>query len=219
VAARLRRAGRRTDAQVSAPAPAPAQPAAAPAERDWSDLTAYFVGLVAVVAACYAAISLVLGPLSVTVADLGLGRMWSVVAGVFVFHLASTETRRQGVVRISATLVSVLVCLGYLALAPTTWWGLSVVVAVSAAVPLVYGRRSDAVTAAITSTVILQVAATTHDVRTVIPLLRLLDTVVGTVVGLVVGALVAAVLHRERRDPRRDPGPSPEPPITASGTA
>jgi uncharacterized membrane protein YccC len=187
---------------VSAPTPTTLVTATAPAGRDWFDLTVYLVGLVGVVAACYAAISLVLGPVPVSVADLGLGRMWSVVAGVFVFHLASTELRRQAVVRVSATVVSVLVCLGYLAVARTTWWGLSIAVAVSAAVPLVYGRRSDAVTAAITSTVILQVAATTHDVRTVIPLLRLLDTVVGTAVGLVVGGLVAAVLRRQRRDDR-----------------
>jgi uncharacterized membrane protein YccC len=85
--------------------------------------------------------------------------------------------------RMSATFVSFVLCLIYLAFLPFHAWALAVLVGASALAVMLLGRPGDAVTAGITTAVILVVAAVSPQHAWQQPILRLVDTVVGVAVG------------------------------------
>jgi uncharacterized membrane protein YccC len=117
-------------------------------------------------------------------ADHLLGAMWAVLATIFVNRASVAESRTAAVSRLAATLISFVYCLVYLSLAPFHTWSLPVLVAASALTAMLLGRPGDATTAAITTTVVLAVAAVSPHDAWLQPILRFADTVVGTVVGL-----------------------------------
>ena len=85
----------------------------------------------------------------------------------------------------AATTVSFVLCLIYLAFLPFHAWALAVLVGASALVVMLLGRPGDAVTAGITTAVIMAVAAVSPQHAWQQPILRLADTVVGVAVGVV----------------------------------
>jgi hypothetical protein len=112
----------------------------------------------------------------------------------------------------AATLVSFVLCLIYLAFLPFHAWALAVLVGASALAVMLLGRPGDAVTAGITTAVIMVVAASVPSTRGSSPFSawrtpssaspsarwpRLADTVVG----VAVGALAAWIGIRVRRFP------------------
>jgi uncharacterized membrane protein YccC len=100
----------------------------------------------------------------------------------------------------AATLVSFVLCLIYLiylAFLPFHAWALAVLVGASALAVMLLGRPGDAVTAGITTAVIMVVAAVSPQHAWQQPILRLADTVVG----VAVGALAAWIGIRVRRFP------------------
>lgn len=135
-----------------------------------------------------------------------LGGMWAVIATVFVMRDSYDHSITAAVSRIMATLVSFALCLIYLAFLPFHTWGLAVLVGVSALVATLIGRPGDAMTAAITTAVVLVVAAVSPEHAWQQPILRLADTVVGVAVGIaaawvglrVTGPLVKRIGVRER---------------------
>jgi uncharacterized membrane protein YccC len=102
--------------------------------------------------------------------------------------------RRRGAGRVG-TLVSFVLCLIYLSLLPFHVWGLGVLIATSALAVDLLGRPDDAITAAITTTVIMVEAAVSPAHAWEEPILRFADTVVGVVVGVAAAWLGLRVIH------------------------
>ena len=117
-------------------------------------------------------------------ADALLGGMWSVIATVFVMRDTYQRSRSAAASRVLATAVSLVICLLYLLFLPFHAWALAVLVGVSALVITLAGRPQDAITAAITTTVVLVVAAVSPQHAWQQPILRLADTVIGVLVGI-----------------------------------
>ena len=112
-----------------------------------------------------------------------LGGMWAVLATIFVLRDSYGKSVAAAVSRISATCVSFVLCLIYLAFLPFHAWALAVLVGASALAVMLLGRPGDAVTAGITTAVILVVAAVSPQDAWQQPILRLADTIVGVAVG------------------------------------
>jgi uncharacterized membrane protein YccC len=131
-----------------------------------------------------------------------LGGLWAVIATVFVLRETYDKTVAAAVSRIGATLVSFALCLVYLAFLPFHLWGLAVLTGLSGLVASLIGRPEDAITAAITTTVVLIVAEVSPHDAWQQPILRLADTVIGVAVGLAAAWLVGRAA--------RHPAPSAE---------
>jgi uncharacterized membrane protein YccC len=112
-----------------------------------------------------------------------LGGMWAVIATIFVLRDSYGKSVAAAVSRMAATFVSFALCLIYLAFLPFHAWALAVLVGASALAVMLLGRPGDAVTAGITTAVIMVVAAVTPQHAWQQPILRLVDTVVGVAVG------------------------------------
>ena len=112
-----------------------------------------------------------------------LGGMWAVLATIFVLRDSFGKSVAAGVSRMAATFVSFVLCLIYLAFLPFHAWALAVLVGASALAVMLLGRPGDAVTAGITTAVIMVVAAVSPQHAWQQPILRLADTVVGVAVG------------------------------------
>lgn len=112
-----------------------------------------------------------------------LGGMWAVLATIFVLRDSFRKSVAAAVSRMAATSVSFVLCLLYLAFLPFHAWALAVLVGASALVVQLLGRPGDAVTAGITTAVIMVVAAVSPQHAWEQPILRLADTVIGVVVG------------------------------------
>jgi hypothetical protein len=121
---------------------------------------------------------------SVSSADDLLGGMWAVIATAFVIRSSYQQSRTAAVSRMAATFVSFVYCLIYLTLSPFHIWALPLLIGVSALTATLIGRPGDALTAAITTTVVLVVAAVSPHDAWQQPILRFADTVVGVAVGL-----------------------------------
>jgi uncharacterized membrane protein YccC len=114
-----------------------------------------------------------------------LGGMWAVIATIFVLRDSFGKSVAAAVSRMSATSVSFVLCLIYLAFLSFHAWALAVLVGASALAVMLLGRPGDAVTAAITTAVIMVVAAVSPQHAWEQPILRLADTVVGVAVGAI----------------------------------
>ena len=135
-----------------------------------------------------------------------LGGMWAVLATIFVLRDSFGKSVAAAVSRMSATFVSFVLCLIYLAFLPFHAWALAVLVGASALVVMLLGRPGNAVTAGITTAVIMVAAAVSPQRAWQQPILRLADTIVG----VAVGALAAwAGLQVKRLLPARSVLPAP----------
>jgi hypothetical protein len=122
-----------------------------------------------------------------------LGGMWAVLATIFVLRDSFGKSVAAAVSRMSATFVSFVLCLIYLAFLPFHAWALAVLVGASALAVTLLGRPGDAVTAGITTAVILVVAAVSPQHAWEQPILRLADTVVGVAVGAIAAWTVTRI--------------------------
>jgi uncharacterized membrane protein YccC len=129
-----------------------------------------------------------------------LGGMWAVLATIFVLRDSFRKSVAAAVSRMAATSVSFVACLIYLVFLPFHAWALAVLVGASVLAVTLLGRPGDAVTAGITTAVILVVAAVTPQHAWQQPILRLADTIVGVAVGA--AAAWTAMWVKERYDRR-----------------
>ena len=113
-----------------------------------------------------------------------LGGMWAVIATIFVLRRSYEESVNTALLRASATLLSFALCLVYLLLFPFRIWGLVALIATGAIVLDLIGRSEDVITASITTTVVMVVAAISPEHAWKQPILRLVDTIVGVAVGI-----------------------------------
>ena len=117
-------------------------------------------------------------------ADDVLGGIWAVIATVFVYRTSYDGSATAALTRMAATLLSFSLCLIYLLILPVHPVGLAAMIGVSGLAATLLGRPQDAVTASITTAIVLGVASLSpHDVWQQ-PILRLVDTALGTAVGL-----------------------------------
>jgi uncharacterized membrane protein YccC len=113
-----------------------------------------------------------------------LGGMWAVVATIFVFRETRLDSVSAGIARLIATSVSFALCLAYLWILPFTPIGMAALLGIGTVVMTLLDRRGDITTTAITTTVVMVVAAMSPQDAWQQPLLRLVDTVVGIAVGV-----------------------------------
>ena len=130
-------------------------------------------------------------------ADALLGGLWAVISTLFVLRESYEQSIAAAVSRMSATLVSFVLCLVYMAFLPFHPWALAVLVGASALAVTLLGRPGDATTAGITTTVVLLVAAISPQHAWHQPILRLADTFIGVAVG-VLAAWVDLRVIRDR---------------------
>ena len=174
-----------------------------------AEITIAVLDCAVLAAACLLAYWLVTGLLSqvffLSRADSLLGGMWAVIATVFVFRASYADSMAAALSRMAATSVSFVLCLIYLALLPFHPWALALLVGVSALVVTLIGRPGDAVTAGITTAVVMVVAAVSPQHAWQQPILRFADTVIGVAVGVAAAWLGLSVLRpwlRKVRYPR-----------------
>ncbi|GAA1266062.1 hypothetical protein GCM10009609_31590 [Pseudonocardia aurantiaca] len=110
--------------------------------------------------------------------------MWAVIATIFVCRDSIQQSTSAALSRMAATSVSFVLCLAYLIFLPFHTWALVLLIGLSALAATLIGRPGDAVTAAITTTVIMVVAAVSPQHAWQQPILRFIDTVIGVVVGM-----------------------------------
>jgi len=132
-------------------------------------------------------------------ADDLLGGMWAVIATVFVLRHGYSQSMAAALSRMAATLVSFVLCLAYLAFLPFHPWALAALIGLSALAVTLLGRPGDAVTAAITTAVVLVAAELAPHDAWQQPILRLADTVIGVAVGIVAAWIGLRVLRRQLR--------------------
>jgi hypothetical protein len=149
-----------------------------------------------------------------------LGGMWAVLATIFVLRDSFGKSVAAAVSRMAATSVSFVLCLIYLAFLPFHAWALAVLVGLSALTVMLLGRPGDAVTAGITTAVIMVVAAVSPQHAWEQPILRLADTVIGVGVGALAawtGLQVKRLLPKAKTDlPERSMVPAVQPPLSGS---
>jgi hypothetical protein len=112
-----------------------------------------------------------------------LGGMWAVVATVFVCRESYKETVGAALSRTAATLLSFVLCLGYLLLWPFSSWGMAILIAIGTVVLIMIHRPGDVITTSITTAVVMVVTGISPQHAWHQPILRLLDTLIGIAVG------------------------------------
>ena len=136
----------------------------------------------------------------VSQADALLGGMWAVIATIFVNRDSYQQSLAAAASRMAATSVSFIICLVYLLFFPFHSWALAVLIGVSVLTVTLLGRPGDAITAAVTTAVVMVVAAVSPHDAWHQPILRLADTVIGVVVGIA-AALIGLRVIRPRIEP------------------
>jgi uncharacterized membrane protein YccC len=132
-----------------------------------------------------------------------LGAMWAMVATVFVFKGTRASTLSAAVGRFIATCVSFALCLIYLLIFPVTGPGIAVVIGLGTVIMMLLGRRDDLVTAGITTTVVLVVAAMSPEQGWQQPVFRFVDTLVGILVGVSCKWFASYVFYKALGEPVR----------------
>ena len=141
-----------------------------------------------------------------------VGGVWAVIATIFVLRDSYQRSMTAAVTRMAATLVSFVLCLIYLIFLPFDVWAMAALIGLTALAVTLIGRPGDAITAAITTAVIMGVAALSpHDAWRQ-PILRFADTVIGVAVGVAAAWLSLRMLRPRTRPSARSPvTPSPVP--------
>ena len=127
-----------------------------------------------------------------------LGGMWAVVATLFVHRYSYEQSVRAALSRIAATSVNFALCLVYLLIFPFHLWGMAALIGIGTVALAVIGRPDDTVTTGITTAVIMVVAALSPQNAWRVPILRMVDTVVGAAVGIaaaLIGFRATRYLH------------------------
>ena len=130
-----------------------------------------------------------------------LGGMWAAVATVFVFRDTRQVSLTAGAQRFLATCVSFALCQLYLWIFPFEVTGMAALLAIGTLVMMKLGRREEIITTAITTAVVMVVAAMDARHAQLQPLLRLLDTVVGIAIGIAAKWVTSQLFSSYARKP------------------
>jgi uncharacterized membrane protein YgaE (UPF0421/DUF939 family) len=113
-----------------------------------------------------------------------VGILWAVISTVFVYKDTRSHSLAAGTSRLIATLISLALCLSYLALLPPTPFGMAVLILIGTLITLALGRSDEAGLTAITTAIVMIVAASDPPHASQQAMLRLFDTVIGIAVGV-----------------------------------
>jgi uncharacterized membrane protein YgaE (UPF0421/DUF939 family) len=156
---------------------------------------AYAIDMAAASAITYCLMALVIPPLVNRPPD-PIGILWAVISTIFVFRDTRARSLSAGISRVAATSVSFILCLIYLLLFPANPLGICVLIAIGALFMMAVRRRDDIGLTAITTSVVLIVAASNPQDAWQQPLLRLMDTLVGVAVGIICKWIASFVFYR-----------------------
>lgn len=167
--------------------------------QDWAEVRTAIVDSTVLAIACLITYLVVTRGLSriyfISRSDDVLGGMWAVIATIFVSRDSYEQSLAAAVSRMAATSISFVVCLIYLFFLPFHTWGLALLIGVSAAAVSLLGRPQDAITAAITTAVVMVVAAVSPQDAWQQPILRFADTVIGVAVGIATAWICLRVIR------------------------
>jgi len=125
-----------------------------------------------------------------------VGILWTVISAVFVFRDTREHSLSAGLSRLFATCVSFALCLVYLLLFPANPLGMAILIAIGALLATLANRRDEIGLLAITTAVVLIVAAENPQTAWQQPFLRLADTVAGVTVGIACKWIASFVFFR-----------------------
>jgi uncharacterized membrane protein YgaE (UPF0421/DUF939 family) len=125
-----------------------------------------------------------------------VGVLWAVISTVFVFRDTRAHSLSAGLSRLVATFVSFALCLMYLALFPANPLALIALLTIGTLLMMLLGRRDDIGLTAITTAVVLIVAANVPHDALQQPFFRLIDTIVGIAVGVACKWIVSFLFYR-----------------------
>lgn len=111
--------------------------------------------------------------------------MWAVIAPVFVNRDSYQQSMAAAASGMAATSISFIICLVHLLFLPFHPRALAVLIGLSALAVTLLGGPHDAITAAITTTVVMVVVAVSPHQAWQQPILRFSDTVIGVSVGII----------------------------------
>jgi uncharacterized membrane protein YccC len=138
----------------------------------------------------------VLAPIhSISKASDLLGGMWAVIATLFVYRESHRESVNAALTRAWATLLSFVLCLIYLLLFSFHPLGLAVLIGLGTFILIAVGHDDFVITAAITTAVVMVVAAVSPHDAWQQPILRGVDTAVGIAVGVVASSIALRLGH------------------------
>jgi len=123
-----------------------------------------------------------------------VGAMWAAIGAVFVFRDSRGQAFTAGVGRLRATFLSFALCLIYLMFYPPSAIGMAVVTCASTLVVGILRWPQDAITAAVTTIVLMVLAQLDPASASYQPALRFIDTLLGVAVGLLGMWLSAGLL-------------------------
>jgi uncharacterized membrane protein YccC len=113
-----------------------------------------------------------------------VGILWAVISAAFVYRNTRGQSWAAGLSRLIGTLISLVLCLAYLYLFTASAFGMAILIVTGTLVMMLLGRRDEIGLTAITTAVVMVVAAGDPDNARAQPVLRLLDTTVGIAVGV-----------------------------------
>ncbi len=114
-----------------------------------------------------------------------VGILWAVISTVFVYKDTRGHSLSAGISRMIATTISLALCMSYLLLFPITPFGMAALILIGTLVTIALGRREEIGLTAITTAVVMIVAASDSQNALQQPLLRLADTVIGIAIGVI----------------------------------
>jgi uncharacterized membrane protein len=197
---------------------APLKPRAGLAKhRTLASATGHSVGLGISSLIAFLLVTDVVAPIhSISKASDLLGGMWAVLATLFVYRESHRESVNAALTRVSATLLSFVLCLVYLLIFSFHPLGLAVLIGVGTFLLMAVGRDELVVTAGITTAVVMVVAAVSPHDAWQQPILRGVDTAVGIAVGAAASSIALRLGHVRADSPNQPEGVdavSPQPDI------
>jgi uncharacterized membrane protein YgaE (UPF0421/DUF939 family) len=88
-----------------------------------------------------------------------VGILWAVISTVFVCKDTRSHSLSAGISRLMATMISLTLCLSYLLLLPISFFGMAALIFIGTLVTTSLGRREEIGLTAITTAVVMLVAA------------------------------------------------------------
>ena len=125
-----------------------------------------------------------------------VGVLWAVISTVFVFRDTRARSLSAGLSRLVATFVSFALCLMYLALFPANLLAMIALITIGTLLMTLLNRRDDIGLTAITTAVVLIVAASVSQDAWQQPVLRLMDAIVGIAVGVACKWIASFLFYR-----------------------
>lgn len=133
---------------------------------------------------------------SASATDNALGGLWAVIATVVVTRTGYTESQKAAVGRLLATFVGFALCQIYLTFLPFHLWAFALLLGLSTLATALLRKPDAAVTAAVTTAVVMISAQVSPEHAWRLPILRLADTLVGLIVGLAAARLLTWLTDR-----------------------